>query len=77
MLKREKGALLISERGRPFKPLNLADTPEAAELQNLFQKLSPDGSAIRVPVDRRIVAEGGMGTSKLPQRKKRGSPDGK
>jgi hypothetical protein len=73
ILKRENGALLISERGSPFQPLNLGDTPEAAELHNLFRKLSPNGSAVRIPVDRRIVADGGMGASK-PLQKKQGRP---
>jgi hypothetical protein len=77
ILKRENGALLISERGSPFQPLNLGDTSEAAELHNLFRKLSPDGSAVRVPIDRRIVADGGMGASKPLQKKQGRSSSGK
>ena len=60
---------MISERGGPFEPLELDDTPEAVELQQLFHRLSSDGSAVRVPVNRRIVADGGMGISKPSQKK--------
>jgi hypothetical protein len=66
ILKQENGSLLISEGGRPFEPLDLGDTPEATELRTLFRRLSPDGSAVRIPVDRRIVADGGVGVSKSP-----------
>jgi hypothetical protein len=74
VLKRENGVLLISERGGPFERLNLGDTPEAADLWNLLQKLAPDGSAVRIPIDRRIVADGGVSAHKTQPPKKQDAP---
>jgi hypothetical protein len=59
-LKLDKGQILLSERGGAFAPLLLGETPEAAELAKLLRQLSPDGSVVAVPVDRLIVADGGM-----------------
>jgi hypothetical protein len=70
IVKREHGVLLMSERGHPFESLELGDTPEAREFNAVFDRLSPDGSAVRVPVDRRIVADGGMGVAKSTSAKK-------
>jgi hypothetical protein len=74
VLKRENGSLLISERGGPFERLDLGDTPEAADLWNLLQKLSPDGSAVRVPIDRHVVADGGVSAYKPRPAKKQDEP---
>jgi hypothetical protein len=59
-LKSDKGQVLLSERGGAFAPLFLGNSPEAAELAKLLRQLSPDGSAVAVPVNRLIVADGGM-----------------
>jgi hypothetical protein len=72
VLKRENGSLLISEHGGPFERLDLGDTPEAAELRRLLDKLAPDGSVVSVPIDNRIVADGGVSAYRPPPAKKQG-----
>ncbi len=77
LLKQENGSWLISERGGPFEPLDLGDTPEAKEFETLFGQLSPDRSAVHIPVDRRIVADGGVGVAKAQPTKSQDKPPSK
>jgi hypothetical protein len=73
-LKVENGHFLISERGGPFAVLDLGDTTEASELKRLFERLSPDGAAVRVPTDNRLVADGGVSAYKPSPTKKHDGP---
>ena len=73
-LKSENGHLMVSERGGPFELLDLGDTAEASDFKLLFERLSPDGSAVRVPTDRRVVADGGVSAYKASPAKKHTNP---
>jgi hypothetical protein len=74
LMKYEGRGLFVSENGGSFQPLELGETPEAESLWNLLRKLSPDGSAVRVPVDRRIVADGGVSAYRKGRQQKRNEP---
>jgi hypothetical protein len=72
-LRSEHGKIYLSERGGPFRELDLGDTEEAAELARLLGQLTPEGTAAAVPVGRQIVADGGYSVSRpKPAGKPRG-----
>ena len=62
LVKIENDRVMIAEGDSSFEPLDVGDTPEAVMLRDLIRRLSPDGSVVRIPVDRRIVADGGVST---------------
>jgi hypothetical protein len=64
VLKHEGGAVFLSQAGRPFERLELGDTPEMRELLSVLRQLSPDGSAVTIPLDQSIVAGGGASVHK-------------
>jgi hypothetical protein len=70
-LKYEEGKLFISEGRGGFERLDLGETPEATALYDLLRKVSSDGSLVRIPVDRRIVADGGVGIYRQSREQKK------
>jgi hypothetical protein len=77
LMKYENGRLFISENGSSVEPLDLGETPEATQLRNLVRSLSPDGSLVEIPVDRRIVADGGVSAHRRAPAKAQEQPSSK
>src|SRR5687767_9614398 len=77
LMKYENGQLFIAENGGSVEPLDLGETPEATQLRNLVRSLSPDGSLVEIPVDRRIVADGGVSAYRRAPAKAQEQPSSK
>lgn len=70
-LRTEGGRIFMSERGQPFEELHLAPGPERKELLRYLARLSSGGSAVTVPTNRTIVADGGVGRHMSPPAEKK------
>lgn len=74
LLKHEGGMLLLSEAGRPFERLDLGSSAAAQELLGLIRQLQPEGTAIEIPLDHRMVAGGGASVHKARPSRRPGKP---
>jgi hypothetical protein len=62
--------VFLSEAGGAFTRLDLGDTSEMRELLAVLRQISPENSAVRVPLDHSIVAGGGASVHKPRPSKK-------
>jgi hypothetical protein len=69
MLRHDGADIYLAERGGSFAKLDLGDTAESRALLVILRQVAPEGADIVVPVDGRIVADGGASVRKGGPRK--------